>query len=751
MAADESTLPAASFLEFEIELAEHALGDFAVLSFAGHEAVSEPFWVEATLVAQPSVEIDLEGLVGEPAVLVCHLADQTDRYFNGVIAQARSWQENTDDFGRRLFVRIVPLLWTLGQRRRSRIFQEQSVVDIVKSVLDEGGVLQRWATVVDYPALDYCVQYDESDLDFVSRLLEDAGIFYFFEHAQDGHTLVLGDDPSVWEDLPGDPQLVFRDTSGMAADVECVDTFLARAEIRPSSVMLRDFNYLTPGVDLTSSASGGAADLQVYEYPGGYDAPDEGDQLAQVRLEEVRLRASTAEGSGYSRRFAPGTTFELTEHPLSDLNARYHLISVEHRGNQEAVVIAGSEERDHYRNDFVVVHEDVPFRPERVTEWPIIAGPQTAIVVGPENEEIHTDEHGRVKVQFHWDREGKNDEKSSCWVRVSQAWAGPGWGALYLPRIGQEVVVEFLEGDPDQPLITGAVYNGVNPPPITLPDKKTQSTLRSASTPGGDGSNELRFEDAAGSEEVFLHAQKDLTIVVENDKTQKVGGNETLTVQADRSRQIGGDQTLSVSGDDSTTITGDQTLEVLGQRTTLVTGDHTESVTGGQSIVVGGVRSLTVGGASTETVALAKTLVVGGLYDVVVGGAMNEVVGGLKTEEVAGGKTESVGGAKTESIGGTRTMVVNGSLSEQVGGGRNISIGGDTLLKIDGALTQKVKDTYTLKGKEIVFSAEEGFFLKVGSATLELTKDGDVLIKAQKFEVKADDAVVLKGSKIAGN
>jgi type VI secretion system secreted protein VgrG len=755
MAADES-VPAVSYLEFEIELGDHAIGDFAVLSFEAHEEVSRPFWLEATLVAGVDVQVDADALIGEKAMLVAHLADQTDRYFNGVIAQLKSWQEGADDEGRRWLVRIVPTLWRLSQQKRSRIFQDQSVTDIVKSVLDDGEVDQRWATAADYPSIDYCVQYDETDLDFVSRLLETAGIFYFFEHTQDSHTLILGDDPSVWEPLPGDPQLVFREPSGMSVQTEYVDTFLVRAEIRPVQVTLRDFNYLTPGVDLTAKSGGGGDPLlEIYEYPGGYDDGDAGDKLAQIRLEEARMRATTAEGSGYSRRFAPGTTFDLTEHPLSNLNASYHVISVDHHGDQQGVVIPGSTtgdegEPERYRNEFTVLREEVPFRPERLTETPVIAGPQTAIVVGPKNEEIYCDEHGRVKVQFHWDREGNNDDKSSCWMRVSQAWAGPGWGALYLPRIGQEVVVEFLDGDPDQPIVVGSVYNGVNPPPISLPSDKTQSTLRSSSSPGGDGSNELRFEDAKGSEEVYLHAQKDLSIVVENDKTQKIGGNETLSVLRDRTRTVGGNQSLRVTGDDTSTIQGNQSLEVTGQRTTTVVGNDAETVTASQVISVSGTRNLTVTGLSTETVALAKSLIVGGIYDVVVGGAMTETVAGLKTEEVGGAKTEVVG-SKTETVKGPRRLSVGGSLTETVSGARNLAVGGDSVLNIGGKLTQKIKDVYTFKAKEIVLDAEDSFTLKVGSATISLKKGGDVVIKGASFEVKSDGDIVLKGSKISQN
>jgi type VI secretion system secreted protein VgrG len=754
MAIESSAQPSTSTPEFDFEVGSHAAGDLAVLAFEAEEELSRPFSLEVTLVVGPDVDVDPASLIGEKAALIGHLDDGTTRYFNGIVAEVRSWEEGTDDTRRRLRLRLVPTLWKLSQRRNSRIFQKQSVQDIVKAVLgDEDEVEHRWELVADYPKLEYCVQYNETNLDFVSRLLEDAGIFYFFEHEQDKHTLVLGDDPVSFQPLTGDSRLVFREPTGMEAEGEHVHAFGAQAEIRPGKVTLRDFNYLTPGIDLTASAEGGgsADTLEIYEYPGGFDAAGDGGDLAKVRLQEARVRATTAEGSGSSRRFLPGVIFELGEHPLDSLNAKYLLVSVTHRGNQEGLVTYGTSAKERYGNQFACIAEDIPFRPERRTPRPVIAGPQTAIVVGPKNEEIYCDDHGRVKVQFHWDRDGDNDEKSSCWMRVSQAWAGPGWGALYLPRIGQEVVVEFLDGDPDRPLVVGAVYNGVNPPPLSLPDEKTKSTLRSASSPGSQGSNELRFEDAKGSEEIFLHAQKDLAIVIENNKDQKVGGEERLTVQADRSRQVGGNQKLDVSKDDNSTIGGNQSLKVAMSRTTTVGGNHTETVGGDQTIGIGGALSVAVAALSTESVALAKSLLVGGAYAVTVALNANETVGGVKSEEVGGAKTESVGGDKTETVVGSRTLSVGKDLTETVDGGRTLKVGKDLVLNVEGKASQTVKDTYTLKAKELILNAADNFLLKVGSASIELKKGGDVVIKGAKVQVKASGDIVLKGSKISNN
>lgn len=747
---------AANQPEFEFEVGPHAMGELQVFEFEADEEMSRPFSVEATLVPRPDVDVDPAALVGDKACLTIHLGDGTTRFFNGIVAQVKTWEEGKTQLKRRHRVRVVPAFWKLGHVRRSRVFQEMSVPDIAKKVLGDAAVEHRLDLKASYPPRLYCVQYDESDLDFVSRLLEEEGIFYFFEHEQDKHTLVLGDAPGSCQPIAGDERVVFREPSKMVPGAEHVDAFSARVEVRPGKVELRDFDYLKPAVNLTTSSSAkGDTDLEVYEFPGNYADASVGSRLAKVRLEEQRVRAETAAGSGVTRRFLAGHVFELDEHPLAALNAKYLLVSVQHRGEQPEMFTGaaspGQPKREGYRNQFACIRADVPFRAERRTPRPAIPGPQTAIVVGPKGEEIYCDQHGRIKVQFHWDREGAKNEKSSCWIRVGQSWAGPSWGALYLPRIGQEVVVEFLEGDPDRPLVTGAVYNGMHPPPLNLPGDKTKSTLRSASSPGSDGSNELRFEDQKDAEEIYLHAQKDLNIVVENDKTQKVGGNEKLTVENDQDRRVGGNQTLQVTGDDTSTIGGNQSLHVALSRTATIGGSDTETIAGSQSVSVGAALAVTVAAASVENVGAAKAVNVGGAYAVTVGGAMNELVGGLKSEEVGGAKAEVVGGKKTESVAGGSVLQVGQDLSETVGGKRTLKVGKDLVLNAGAKLNQTVKDAHTLKAKEITLSADDRFLVKVGSATIEMKKSGDVVIKGAKIEVKASGNVVIKGSTISQN
>lgn len=737
-------------VRFDLEAGPFAPGELRVLGFEARERLSEPF--ELIVTASPRGEVDPAGLVGEPARLCLRLAEE-DRFLDGIVARARAWEEGRGEDRRRLQLTVVPRAWRLGKVVRSRIFQGLSVPEIVEQVLKDGGVELRVALSGRYAPRDYCVQYRESDLELVHRLLEDEGIFYWFEHGPESHTLVLGDAPSVHPPLPGDARLPFREPSALGAAADHVDAFGQRIEIRPAKVSLRDFDPRRPALDLSASAEGdGDAALEIYEHPGGYAEPAAGAARSRIRLEEQRARAALYDGSSPCARLAAGFKLEIAEHPAG-LDGEYVVVGVEHVGRQPEILggIAGAADAEPYRNRFVCLPAKVPFRPERRAPRPLVPGAQTAIVVGPQGEEIYTDENGRVKVQFHWDREGRRDERSSCWIRVAQTWAGPGYGALYLPRIGQEVVVEFLDGDPDRPLVTGAVYNGANPPPVALPGEKTRSTLRSASSPGGEGSNELRFEDASGQEQVYLHAQKDLSVVVENDETHRVGGNERLTVEKDRARRVGGNQSLQVAGNDTATVGGSQSLQVGGNRTTTVGAAHTETVGADQSVHVGGALTVTVALAAAETVGLGKALNVGGVYAVNVGGAMNELVGGLKAEEVGGAKVELVGAKKSETVVGSRTMHVGGALTESVTGSRTLKVGKDLVLDVGGKLQQTVTGAYALKAKEIVLSAQDKFTIKVGSAMLEITSGGDIAVKGAKVAVNASGDLVLKGSKISEN
>ncbi|MBI3609835.1 MAG: type VI secretion system tip protein VgrG [Nitrospirae bacterium] len=483
-----------------------------VVRFYGNEGISELFHFSIDL-ASTDGEVDFEKVVGESALLTIH-AEKGKRYVHGLV----SLFEQIGKEGKWTLYRaeVVPAVWVLSRRITCRIFQNQSIPDIIKKALSDGGIASdqvRFSIKKSYKPRDYCVQYRESDFSFITRLMEQYGFFYFFEHAADKHVMVIGDDPVVHVPIVEPAKVIYRapGTAGVS-DQEHVYEYRYHREVRTGAVRLRDFDFKKPRLSLeqeakakgNGSASGG---LEAYDYPGEYLVPDEGGDLAKVRLEELQATRQIGAGQSDCRRFVPGYRFTLEKYTRSDFNREYLLTRLSHSGSQPQVLgaeAAGRGGETAYQNQFDCIPSDVSFRPLRITPRPAVQGPQTAIVVGPKGEEIYTDEYSRVKVQFHWDRNGKQDEKSSCWIRVSQAWAGSGWGAIFIPRVGQEVIVEFLEGDPDRPIITGRVYNGDNKPPYALPGEKTKSTIKSNTSKGGGSANELLMEDNAGKTQVVL-------------------------------------------------------------------------------------------------------------------------------------------------------------------------------------------------------------------------------------------------------
>ena len=407
--------------------------------------------------------------------------------------------------------------------------------------------------------------------------MEEDGIFYTFEHADDRHVLALGDHPGAHRPIPGAPALWYMPPGGsLVADREHVDGLRFGERVRPGRVSLRDWNLHQP--DLAMEVKEFAAkhrELEVYGYPGEYQdaalgGPHQGQSIAKARLEALQATRRSGAGTSSCPRLTAGHTFTLVGHPRPEFDTNYRILHVAHVGHQPQALDHDGAGDSGYRNDFTVTDLGQPFRPPRHTPRPVMRGLQTATVVGPADEEVFADEHGRVKVQFHWDRAEPYDETSSCWVRVSQLWAGNGWGAMFLPRIGHEVLVDFLEGDPDRPIVVGRIYTGANKPPYPLPEHRTRSTIKSDSSLGGGGSNELRFEDKKGAEEVYLHAQKDLVEVVENDNTRTVTANQSFSIGGNQSFSVGGNQSFSVSGDRTVNVTKTETTTVKLARKVVV-------------------------------------------------------------------------------------------------------------------------------------------------------------------------------------
>lgn len=562
-----------------------ALGEDVLLlqRFAGQESISRLFHFDLYMQSE-NRNIDFEQIVGKNAAIAIVLPNEQERYIHGVVSNFTMSGSSMMQDGAKPVVfthyhlALVPQLWLLTRTSDCRIFQNQTATDIITKILDEHGVKYANRLFGSFTTREYCVQYRETDFNFVSRLMEEEGIFYFFEHELNKHTLVLSNKLNSLKASEFHPKISYTSITGTEGEEEeTITSFNVGREIRPGKYQLNDFNFKQPKLDLTANAQGkGDTKLEIFDYPGEYVEKSDGEKLVGVRMEEETAPLVSATASSTCRGLAPGYKFALEDHFRDDLNHEYVVMFLQHSADQGMNYrsSAGQASDFRYTNHFTCLPHDHPYRPARTTAVPIVRGTQTAIVTGPAGEEIYTDEFGRVKVQFHWDREGKYDEKSSCWVRVSQNWAGKGWGAMFLPRIGQEVIVDFLEGDPDRPLITGRVYNGESKPPYTLPDEKTKSTIKTMSSKGGGGFNELRFEDKKGKEQIFIHAERNEDIRVKADLFETVGGEAHQIIGKDKHEQVKGDKHEHVKGDKNQKVDGSLSLSVGGNQQEKVSGRH---------------------------------------------------------------------------------------------------------------------------------------------------------------------------------
>ena len=510
-------------------------------------------------------DIDPNKLLGKSVTITLELGDRKKRFFNGLVTSMGLEGASGRFFSYGVVLR--PWLWMLSRRANTRIFQNKTVPEILEDIFQPYSTDFEKKLTGSYAKVEYCVQYRETDFNFVSRLMEHEGIYYFFKHTEGRHTLVLADKATVHVPVAGFETFQFRPHATQAVGEQVISEWRFSQEIQSGKVSLTDYDFVSPSTSLLVSAdqarSHDAAKFEIYDQPGDYLTKGAGERYAQLRIEEQQARHNQASGYGTLTAMATGSRFTLAEHPRKDQN-REHIVVSTRIHARNAGHESGSQDTDGYTCQFAALDSREVFRPQRLTPKPVVAGPQTALVVGPSGEEIHTDKHGRIKVQFHWDRLGKKDADSSCWMRVSQPWAGKGWGMLSLPRIGQEVVVEFLEGDPDRPLVTGSVYNGENLTPYALPDYATVSTVKSRSSKTGNSANfnELRFEDKKGEEYVWFQAEKDHFHLVKNDVNQSIGRDELVTVVRNRSEKIGGQIHQSVEKDVTQKIGGTVNLDV---------------------------------------------------------------------------------------------------------------------------------------------------------------------------------------------
>jgi type VI secretion system secreted protein VgrG len=533
--------------------------------FTGSESISGPFSYELDLLAdlqnRKDQSVKSDDLIGKDVTVKLELKSG-ERYFHGVVRRfVEGYQDERFVHYR---MEVVPWLWLLTLKSNIRIFQDLSCPEILKKVFDglkpshSNLINYRDATTAGYEKWDYCAQYRETDFNFVSRLMEQEGIFYFFEHQQGKHTLVFADANSAFQPCPGQSKFRFGPGAGIGDREDVVVHFQKQEEIRPGKYTLRDYHFELPSKTLeksepTMTVQGNNSSLELYDFPGDYshrfnkpaqrlgDVEQVGEKLARHRMLEEEASRAIFNGNGRTRNFVPGFTFELQGH-RGGIDGKYVVTSIHHSVKQTPSYLSGDVHDVPYSNNFVCTPYKATFHPRRITPKPVVQGPHTAIVTVKSGEESWLDKYGRVRVQFFWDREGQKDENSSCWVRVSQPWAGNTWGAHFWPRAGQEVIVDFLEGDPDRPIITGCVYNSAQMPPYTLPDNYTRSGFKTRSSKsGGSGNyNEMRFEDKKGSEQIFVNAERDMDHRVENDSREYIGKDRSLIVKGDQKEKVEG-------------------------------------------------------------------------------------------------------------------------------------------------------------------------------------------------------------------
>ncbi|NYA43039.1 type VI secretion system tip protein VgrG [Serratia fonticola] len=566
-----------SGLQFTLSTANLPAQTFVVVDFSLTEMLSSPFVLNVGL-ASADPAIDFAAVLDEDATLVIKREGVVQRSITGMVASFE--QGDTGLHQTRYSMVIRPALWRTTLRRNSRIFQQQSIESIITTLLKENGITDfAFGLRNPHPAREFCVQYQESDFDFIQRLAAEEGMFYYFEYPEGKNIVVYTDDVGT---LPQGAVLPYNPGVASQAQELCVTTFTRSAQVRTAVVELKDYTFKNP---LWSAAFNEQAselqnqrpDYEHFDFPGRFKDEQHGKAFTHYRLEALRNDANLGNGQSNDFTLQPGLLFTLTSHPRSDLNHQWQLLSIQHSGSQpQALEQESGGQGTTLSNQFVFLPHTQTWRPTPMPK-PAMDGPQIAMVVGPAGEEIYCDEFGRIRLQFLWDRYGKSNDNSSCWIRVTQPWAGQGWGMLAIPRIGQEVVVDFLHGDPDQPIVTGRTYHANNIPPGSLPASKTQMAFRSK-THKGEGFNELRFEDAKGGEGLFLHAQKDMSTTVLNDKTTTVKGGHVENVTKD--------QRLTVSGSKIETVVKSRTTRVHEEET-LIVKNNISIVSQGGSIVIG--------------------------------------------------------------------------------------------------------------------------------------------------------------------
>jgi type VI secretion system secreted protein VgrG len=696
-----------------------------VRRFVAEEHLSRPYAVEVDIeIPDGTIEPRAWILTAAQVVVLGAANGEVSRRYTGFITRVR---ERASRRGDRQYISVTleAPLCSLRFSRDHRIFQNQTTQQIVKTLLTEAGID---AAKVDYRIAatlsprEVCTQFDEETLTFVSRLLEEDGIFYFFEHHDDGPLLVFGDSSAAFASLGAD-EVSYVAESGMIGGFS-IGQLSEWERLRPAKVTLRDHDFTRPSQDLEAKAESSAPlGREHYAYPGRYVKLADGKTRAQHILESFAAESGGLVGTGTAFAFAPGHTFSLTNTPDGSLDGAYVIREARLTWKEGLGERRESQAAQPLRNEFTLLPKSVPFRPSRTAPRSVVRGPHVAKVVGPPGEEIHCDEYGRVKLMFPWDRRATGDDKSSGWVRVGQLHTS---GSVAIPRIGWEVLVEYEDGDPDRPIVVGRLYNGKYPPPYALPANKTRTAFQSASTPGGGGGNEIKMEDSSGGEGLKTFAQKDTNVATANNKTEKVANNATHDVGSNHKVTIGGSETVSVGAGASLGIGASQSWTVGGSRS--------KTISGGETVSVGASRSVTIGGSHTTTTPMTVSVSTTGSLTETVGGSCIEAAALGVAMSTAGAASITVGGSKLEAVATGKKDVTVGAKASTVGGAFISASGADVGFTVGGA-----KAT-TVGGAFAVFSGDE--VALTSKATLRILVGGAVSMNAASIELKVGGSKV---------
>jgi type VI secretion system secreted protein VgrG len=710
-----------------------------MVGFTGREGISQLFDFQLDLVAENQTDISFDKVLGQKVAIGLKLPGDKERHFSGICS--RLSQGHRDETFTHYRMEVVPQLWLLTRRMQSRIFQHLSVPDILKKVLE--GLDVSYEIMGTFHPRDFCVQYRETDFDFASRLMEEEGIYYFFKHTADGHKMVVANTPQSHPDLP-ENKVIYEEAKGGIREEMRIHTWEKTQELRSGKYTLWDHCFELPHKHLEAEKTildsvpvgavthklkvGNNDKLEIYDYPGAYaqrfDGIDKGGapkpadlqkifednkRTVEIRMQQEALPSLKIQGAGNCRQFMAGHKFTLERHFNGD--GQYVLTTVEHTGSLSVDYRSGEGGEFVYENKFTCIPVALPFRPPLVTEKPVVEGPQTAVVVGPPGEIIFCDKYGRIKVQFHWDRHGKNDADSSCWIRVSNNWGGAGWGGMFLPHVGHEVIVDFEEGDPDRPLITGRVYNAQCMPPMELPKHKTCSAIRD------HGGNEIICEGHGKVQQIAIFSPHSNTKLVMGNKSNPPPGF-ALSTDANETKSVGINQLFSIGSNSTGKVGANRKMSVGGSEKLVVMGSQTETIAGKSTLAVGGKRREGIGGA--HSIANPKmTTTTAGKYTVTAGSKLTE--SSPKVNLLAGSKFLANSGGKMD-------VKASGKLNQQSGADMNVKSGAALKMQSDAVMSMK-------SGAAMKQDASGDLSLKAG---------GD--IKAKGAVIKLSSPTKIKGT-----